>query len=158
MVLDKQGYMHTHACTHTHTHKYVICIAFPWQQQFTNAPQCYIIRTLPVFLQFVKNIKMLGSYKCLNILHLLIYSDIWPDTDGRWREFGTHLSRNDSSSSCKCYLHYISHYRLVMNGELQECGWKLFLHISGSTVSSICVTLHLLWKKLHHQKLGVCCI
>jgi len=47
---------------------------------------------------------MLGSYKFLNILHLSIYLDLWSDTGGRWREFGPHLSRNNSSSSCECYL------------------------------------------------------
>lgn len=73
---------------------------------------------------------MLGSYKFLNILHLSIYLDLWSDTGGRRREFGAHLSRNDSSFSCECYLVYIvSHYRMVMNDELEECRWKWFLPI-----------------------------
>jgi len=68
---------------------------------------------------------MLGSYKFLNILHLSICLDLWSDTGGRWREFGAHLSCNDSSSSCECYLAYImSHYGVVMNDELEECGLK----------------------------------
>ena len=59
-MLDKQGYMHARACTRprvranasarTHTHEYVIVIAFPRQQWFANAPQCYLIRPLPVCL------------------------------------------------------------------------------------------------------------
>jgi hypothetical protein len=61
-MLDKQGYMHsrpwtrqrirtrTRARAWTHTHKYVIRIAFPRQQWFANAPQCYIIRTLPCYV------------------------------------------------------------------------------------------------------------
>jgi hypothetical protein len=36
-MLDEQGYMYTH--------KYVVFIAFPRQQWFANAPQCYVIHT-----------------------------------------------------------------------------------------------------------------
>ena len=36
--------------THAHTDKYVILIAFPRQQWFANASQCYVIRTLHVLL------------------------------------------------------------------------------------------------------------
>jgi hypothetical protein len=43
-MLDKQGYMHAH------THKYAILIAFPQQQRFAKAPQCYVIRTLTALL------------------------------------------------------------------------------------------------------------
>jgi hypothetical protein len=55
--------------THTHTHKY----AFPHQQCFVNAPQCYVVRTLPVLLyiqaqmirrlkQHLFKLKLTGSY------------------------------------------------------------------------------------------------
>ena len=52
----RQGIPHirTRARTHTqtHAHKYVIglLIAFPQQQWFTNVPQRYVMRTLPVLL------------------------------------------------------------------------------------------------------------
>jgi hypothetical protein len=56
-MLDKQGYTYTRAQapmhTRTHTYKCVIHIGFPQQQQFVNAPQYYVIHTLPVVL-FVK--------------------------------------------------------------------------------------------------------
>jgi hypothetical protein len=38
---------HTHACMHEHAR-----IAFPRQQQFAKAPQCYIMRTLPILFFF----------------------------------------------------------------------------------------------------------
>ena len=38
---------HIHARKHTHRDKKVIFIASPRQQCFANAPQCYVIRTLP---------------------------------------------------------------------------------------------------------------
>ena len=44
----KHVYVWTH--THTHTQKYVMLIAFPQHSGFANAPQCYVIRTLPVVL------------------------------------------------------------------------------------------------------------
>ena len=47
-MLDKQGYMHAHACARRH--KNVIFIAFPRQQWFAKGPQCYVIRTLSVQL------------------------------------------------------------------------------------------------------------
>jgi hypothetical protein len=42
---------HTHVRTHAHSHrdKRVIFIADPRQQWLANAPQCYVICTLPVF-------------------------------------------------------------------------------------------------------------
>jgi hypothetical protein len=40
----------------------LILIAFPWQQWFTNAPQCYAICTLPLLL-VAKLIKRLAYYK-----------------------------------------------------------------------------------------------
>jgi hypothetical protein len=46
---------HTHTHTHTHTHKYVILIAFPLQQWFANAPQCYVLHTLPVLFSDFPN-------------------------------------------------------------------------------------------------------
>jgi hypothetical protein len=41
-------------CTyaHAHTDQYVILTAFEQQQWLANAPQCYVIRTLPVLLYF----------------------------------------------------------------------------------------------------------
>ena len=36
---------HKHTCARAHTDKYVILIAFPRQQQFAKAPQCYVICT-----------------------------------------------------------------------------------------------------------------
>ena len=59
-VLDKQGYMcmhaptrpvthmHAHKRTHARTDQHVKLIAFPRQQWFANAPQYYVVRTLPV--------------------------------------------------------------------------------------------------------------
>ena len=38
----------------TRTDKYIILIAFTRQKLFANAPQCYIIRTLPHLLAFRK--------------------------------------------------------------------------------------------------------
>jgi hypothetical protein len=61
------GRTHTHTHTHTHTRmrprahthweQYAILIAFPRQQWFRNAHQCYVIRILPVLFcgsQFVQ--------------------------------------------------------------------------------------------------------
>ena len=62
--VDNQGCTRTRMCTHTHTHahtylgnhththtdKYAILIAFLRQQWFAKAPQCYVVRTLPVLL------------------------------------------------------------------------------------------------------------
>jgi hypothetical protein len=57
-MLDKQDYIHAHACTrsrartptrtYARTGKYVMLIAFPRQQWFANVPQYYVIRALPV--------------------------------------------------------------------------------------------------------------
>ena len=53
-MLHKQSYMHSRACTRPRaraqagTHKHVILIAFPRQRWFANAPQYYVICTLPV--------------------------------------------------------------------------------------------------------------
>ena len=41
---------HTRTHTHTHTYEYTIYVAFPRQQWFANAPQCYVIRTMFVVL------------------------------------------------------------------------------------------------------------
>ena len=61
-MLDKQGYMHVHACTHPpthastcthiHTDQQEILIAFPRQQILVNVPQCYVVDTLPVLFYF----------------------------------------------------------------------------------------------------------
>ena len=68
-MLDKQGCMHARACTRprarahgrtrAHTHKYVIFIVFPLQHRFTNAPLCYVIRTLDVLFVISLNEWML---------------------------------------------------------------------------------------------------
>ena len=90
-MLDKQGYTHASACTrppprahsrartHTHNHRYVIFIAFPLQQWFANAPQCYIIRKLAV-LQFVRWITETRSVleTAIRPAHTLkCNSDVW---------------------------------------------------------------------------------
>ena len=49
--ISKTAHAYTPTTPGTHTGKYVILIAFPWQQWFANAPQCYVIRTLRVFMQ-----------------------------------------------------------------------------------------------------------
>ena len=75
-MLDKQAYMHVHTCTrprvrvhaltHAHTDQWVILIAFPRQQLFANAPQCYVVRTLPVFFYL--------STLLLNVWHIPLLS------------------------------------------------------------------------------------
>jgi hypothetical protein len=42
--------------TDTHS-EYVIIIAFPRQQWYANAPPCYVIRTLPVLINFAVALK-----------------------------------------------------------------------------------------------------
>jgi hypothetical protein len=42
-----------HARTHAHTDQYIILIAFPRQQLLANAPQCDVVRTLPVLFNTV---------------------------------------------------------------------------------------------------------
>jgi hypothetical protein len=64
-MLEEQGYMHVCAhtpprarvppCTHKHAHtdQYVILIGvFHSNSGFVNAPQSYVVRTLPVLLYF----------------------------------------------------------------------------------------------------------
>jgi hypothetical protein len=48
-MLDKQGYTHAQ----THTDKCIILIRFPRRQLFANAPQSYVIRTLPSLLNYI---------------------------------------------------------------------------------------------------------
>jgi hypothetical protein len=38
----------THALTHTYTQMYVLLIAFYDNSGYVNAPQCYVVRILPV--------------------------------------------------------------------------------------------------------------
>ena len=38
--------------THTHSHKHVILIDFHGNSCLVNAPQCYVMRTLPVLFSF----------------------------------------------------------------------------------------------------------
>jgi hypothetical protein len=62
-VLDKQGYMHE--CTHRPLSNTLI--AFPRHKRFVNAPQCYIILTLPVLLLIQSSINPLAAkrlYRC----------------------------------------------------------------------------------------------
>ena len=81
-MLDTYGYAHTHKT-------YVILIASPLQQWLHNVPQCYLIRTLPVFfiLQrsqhnspflFKCNIYMcfLQQYYMSGVLHVSTRKDI----------------------------------------------------------------------------------
>ena len=63
------AYAHAHALPkHTrvraHTDKYVILIAFPLQQWFVHAPQCYVIRTLPVLLLSSFWTNRLATWSC----------------------------------------------------------------------------------------------
>ena len=62
-MLDKQGY--TRPGTHPPTNKHVIL--FHGNNSFANAPQCYVIRTLPVFKPFTLfPVKLLFSRKTTN--------------------------------------------------------------------------------------------
>ena len=45
--------LHTRTHERAHTQKCVIFIAFPLQQLFANASQCYVIRTLSVFCNLI---------------------------------------------------------------------------------------------------------
>ena len=49
--ISKATCTHAHAHAHAlaHTHKYVIFIAFPRQQWFANAPQCFVLSWFLVF-------------------------------------------------------------------------------------------------------------
>jgi hypothetical protein len=66
---------HTHARTYTrirtHTNQCTILIAFPLQQWFANAPQYYVIRTLPV---------------CLSVLSYHLYVNRYADLLALWRK------------------------------------------------------------------------
>jgi hypothetical protein len=61
-MLGTQGYKYTHSDC-------VILIAFPLQQCCTNAPHCYVIRTLPVFI-FSKYVTC-SAYVSLHPIQLL---------------------------------------------------------------------------------------
>ena len=62
---------HTHAsiragaCTQTHTHTHKVCnlLLFHGNNDFENAPQCYVIRTLPVLLYHIFGAKYNVKYK-----------------------------------------------------------------------------------------------
>jgi hypothetical protein len=47
-----RSHARAHARTRSHTHKYIIFIAFPRQQRFSNAPQYYVIGIVSFFLLF----------------------------------------------------------------------------------------------------------
>jgi hypothetical protein len=53
-MLDTEGYKYTHTHTHTHTHTQVVCYSLlsHGNNGCTNAPQCYVIRTLPVLFVY----------------------------------------------------------------------------------------------------------
>ena len=54
-MLDMQGYMHTRVRAHARTHIQIVNrTAFPRQQWFANAPQCYVLHTLSVRLVVFK--------------------------------------------------------------------------------------------------------
>ena len=59
----------THARTHTHAQKYLILIDFTRQQWFANAPQCYVIRTLPVLLSsnITNGIRLVVTFSRCNL-------------------------------------------------------------------------------------------
>jgi hypothetical protein len=77
-MLEKHSHAHAHASghphpqaqkgerararAHTHTDKYIILIAFPWQQWLANAPQCYVLRTLRVLYSTYKQVKSILYY------------------------------------------------------------------------------------------------
>jgi hypothetical protein len=60
-VLEKEGYTHAHACTRprtraptrmharTLTHKHIYLLLFHGKNCYAKVPQCYVIRTLPLF-------------------------------------------------------------------------------------------------------------
>ena len=50
----------TYSYTHTHT-QYVILNVVPPQQCFTNAPHCYVTRTLPALFHLVSALQGLTS-------------------------------------------------------------------------------------------------
>jgi hypothetical protein len=50
-------HMHAHTRKHAHTDQYVILIAFPQQNDLVNAPQYYVIRTLPM-LFFIVSVRV----------------------------------------------------------------------------------------------------
>jgi hypothetical protein len=64
-MLDKLGYKHAHAHAHKHarTDKYVILIAFRGNNGFANAPQCCVIRTLPV-LFVIQRFENAEAFNC----------------------------------------------------------------------------------------------
>ena len=99
-LLAKQGYMHArtrmhtptrldthartlnaHTRTHTHTRarSHVILLAFLRQQWFAHVPQCYVIRTLPVFLFLIVRINephfLRGCQHIFNWANLAISRD-----------------------------------------------------------------------------------
>ena len=68
-LLGNSGYRHI---------KYVIFIAFPLQQCSMNAPQCYVIRTLPALLCVSVCRKVFGS--CAANLNIWKAPDVWSHT------------------------------------------------------------------------------
>ena len=67
----------------TNTHlQYVTLIDYPLQKWSTNASQCYVIRTLPVFFELIRQemnifIQLLESLQCINISkynYVIIYT------------------------------------------------------------------------------------
>jgi hypothetical protein len=73
---------HKHARTRACVHSYVIFIAFPRQRWYANACQCYVTRTLSVFLYFCsvffRNLNMsvldrLLINSCNSVLYMLLF-------------------------------------------------------------------------------------
>jgi len=44
---------------------------------------------------------------------------------------------------------------MVMNDELEECGWKWLLPILDTSVPTLPYNIWLLWKTLHYHKFGL---
>ena len=61
---------HTHVGARARRHKYIIRIAFPRQQWFSNALHCYVMRTLLVLLLLFVRV-----YMCAYV-HIYMYMDI----------------------------------------------------------------------------------
>ena len=63
-----QTHARTQARAHAHTQKYVTFSVFPRPQWFANAPQCYVIHTLPVLfcaVYFTSALSALTTYSLL---------------------------------------------------------------------------------------------
>jgi hypothetical protein len=68
-----------HTCTqvHTHTDRSVILTVFPQQQWFTNAPQCYVIRTVPVLCLCCRYTNSGSDHHSVTQCSLEVMSEEW---------------------------------------------------------------------------------